>query len=595
MRDLVSVKHIAVVPITAVAIAAAWLVACDDQKVVGVVGQPVTITASLTGPAVSAWARVYSGPAQDEGARSVRQTSDGGFIVAGWTASFGAGGRDIWVLKLDKLGGIEWQKAYGGSGEDEGVAVEQTPDGGYAVAGYSNSFGAVLFEPLVMRLDASGNLQWQRSYRTPLANYIRSNTVSSESFKRTNDGGYVLVSAVRPDPINQDGQVLKLDAAGNIVWQRNYGTAGNDGLQAVYPTSDGGYLVAGHTSSSGAGLLDVWVMRLDQNGDIVWQKTYGSPQGEGANGGVWQTSDGGYVVAGILEFPFRDRQFWLLRLAPDGGVIWERTYGGTAQDIPQSVQQTSDGGFVVAGFTESFGASGVDAWVLKLNEDGDVVWQRRYDSGAEDGAMTVRETSDGGYIVAAGPEFNRLGRLFVIRLKPDGSISESCPPSIGANTDATPGNPTTLVQNSNTFARGPAAFSIQPDLSVSSTSAAVETLCAVEIVEVGIDIKPGSDPNSINTKSKGTIPVAILSTTDFDATQEVDKESLTFGRTGDEESLAKCTKSNEDVNDDGLDDVVCHFNTQDTGFQQGDTEGILKGQTVGGVPIEGRDAVRIVH
>ena len=124
--------------------------------------------------------------------------------------------------------------------------------------------------------------------------------------------------------------------------------------------------------------------------------------------------------------------------------------------------------------------------------------------------------------------------------------------------------------------------------------AQVFSVTVTTVIPVEIDIKPGSDPNSINTKSKGRIPVAILSTPDFDATQEVDKTSLTFGRTGDEESLAKCTKSNEDVNDDLLDDVVCQFNTQDTGFELGDTEGILRGRTVDGVPIEGRDAVRVV-
>ena len=115
------------------------------------------------------------------------------------------------------------------------------------------------------------------------------------------------------------------------------------------------------------------------------------------------------------------------------------------------------------------------------------------------------------------------------------------------------------------------------------------------VCEGGIDIKPHSDPNSINTNSKGTIPVAILSTPDFDAPSEVDKSSLTFGITGDEDSLAKCTKSSEDVNGDGLQDVVCHFKTQDTGFEKGDTEGILKGTTLGGVPFEGRDAVTIVR
>lgn len=121
------------------------------------------------------------------------------------------------------------------------------------------------------------------------------------------------------------------------------------------------------------------------------------------------------------------------------------------------------------------------------------------------------------------------------------------------------------------------------------------TTTSVPVIPATIDIKPGSLPNSINPKSKGTIPVAILSTATFDATKEVDKTSLTFGKTGDEESLAKCTKSNEDVNGDGLDDVVCHFNTQDTGFQKGDTEGILKGKTKDGIPIEGKDSVNIVR
>ena len=116
-----------------------------------------------------------------------------------------------------------------------------------------------------------------------------------------------------------------------------------------------------------------------------------------------------------------------------------------------------------------------------------------------------------------------------------------------------------------------------------------------ESISVDTDVKPGSDPNSINMKSKGKITVAILSTPDFDATTQVDKTSLTFGRTGDEQSLAKCTESNEDVNGDGLLDVACHFETQDTGFRDGDTEGILRGQTVDGIPIEGNDSVRILH
>ncbi len=136
---------------------------------------------------------------------------------------------------------------------------------------------------------------------------------------------------------------------------------------------------------------------------------------------------------------------------------------------------------------------------------------------------------------------------------------------------------------------------IRPIFVVVSLAVIAASLMATGHISLtDIDIKPGSDPNSINLKSRGTIPVAILSTTNFDAPGEVDQASLTFGRSGGEDSLAFCTKSAEDVNGDGIDDLVCHFNTQDTGFQCGDTEGILRGQTVDGTPIEGRDSVRIV-
>ena len=138
-----------------------------------------------------------------------------------------------------------------------------------------------------------------------------------------------------------------------------------------------------------------------------------------------------------------------------------------------------------------------------------------------------------------------------------------------------------------------AGLEFDPDVTNNSASITTSVTAPADLLPVAIDIKPGSDPNSVNPKSRGTIPVAILSTPDFDAPSEVDKASLTFGRTGDEDSLARCTRSSEDVNGDGLLDIVCHFKTQDTGFQPGDTEGILRGETPDGVSIEGRDSIRL--
>ncbi len=271
-------------------------------------------------------------------------------------------------------------------------------------------------------------------------------------------------------------------------------------------------------------------------------KTYGGVLPDGAHG-VWRTLDGRYVVAGTLgDAGFRDAL--LLRLASDGSVAWEKTYGdgGTQEDFALSVQQISDGGLVVAGFTGSFGATTRDPWVLKLKADGAAVWQNRYDSGAEDMAWAVRQTSDGGYAVAAGP-FNtaRVGPFFVLRLKPDGSISESCPAAIGSNTMATPQNSSAVVQNSNTFARGAGAVAQEPNGGLTITDATVRTFR--EVFGVQIDIKPGSDPNP---KAGGTTPA--LLTRRSRPCSEIDRTSLTFGRTGDEQSLAFCTKSGEDLN-----------------------------------------------
>ena len=562
--------------------------------------------ASVAGTSVSsAWAKTYSGPAQDEGAYAVRQTADGGFIVGGWTASFGVGGGDWWLVRLDPSGTPLWQKTYGGPGGGFGGEnvedLEITSDGGYVVAGATNSFGAEHHQPLVLRLDGSGNVLWQKTYRTTGRDWGGSIALSS-------DGGYVLAGGTDPLPFGGDdveGHVVKLDASGNVQWQKTYGGALSDQLRDVQQTSDGGFVVAGWTRSFGAGREDAWVLKLDADGEIQWQKTFGGGNGDQATA-VWQTADGGFIVAaGTSSFGTGHYDVWLLRLDAEGALVWQQTYGGTQADVALDVQQTSDGGFVVMAATGSFGATGLDPWILKLTAGGTVEWQRRYDTGAVDLQLEeVRQISDGGYIAAVGgtrpcagcvPPSPGPREFLVLRLQPDGSISNSCPASLGASTDGAALPTSAVTQDSPAIIQQGSARALGTGVGITETDATVETLCSGPAVRsVRIDIKPGSDPNSINLKRQGTTPVAILSTADFDAVAQVDRSSLTFGRTGDEESLAFCTNSAEDVNGDGRLDLVCHFENGKTGFRDGDTEGILRGNTITGVPIEGRDAVRII-
>ena len=376
-------------------------------------------------------------------------------------------------------------------------------------------------------------------------------------------------------------------------------------LRGVQQTSDGGFVVAGWTRSFGAGREDAWVLKLDADGEIQWQKTFGGGNGDQATA-VWQTADGGFIVAaGTSSFGTGHYDVWLLRLDAEGALVWQQTYGGTQADVALDVQQTSDGGFVVMAATGSFGATGLDPWILKLTAGGTVEWQRRYDTGAVDLQLEeVRQISDGGYIAAVGgtrpcagcvPPSPGPREFLVLRLQPDGSISNSCPASLGASTDGAALPTSAVTQDSPAIIQQGSARALGTGVGITETDATVETLCSGPAVRsVRIDIKPGSDPNSINLKRQGTTPVAILSTADFDAVAQVDRSSLTFGRTGDEESLAFCTNSAEDVNGDGRLDLVCHFENGKTGFRDGDTEGILRGNTITGVPIEGRDAVRII-
>jgi hypothetical protein len=231
------------------------------------------LDAASAGAQVASWSRTYGGTSIDA-ATAIAPTSDGGYVVAGGTNSFGAGWSDVWVLKLDGSGNVVWQKTYGGTGQDGASAIAPTSDGGYVVAGSTNSFGAS-DDVWVLKLDGQGNVVWQKTYGGTSFD-------AASAIVPTSDGGYVVTAEAVSFWVSGAGAsdvwVLKLDGSGNVVWQKAYGGTGIDAARAIAPTSDGGYVVAGVTSSFGAGDFDVWVLKLDGQGNVVWQKTYGGGQ-----------------------------------------------------------------------------------------------------------------------------------------------------------------------------------------------------------------------------------------------------------------------------------------------------------------------------
>jgi uncharacterized delta-60 repeat protein len=316
------------------------------------------------------FAKTYGGTSFDN-AFSVRQTADGGYIVAGYTESFVAGDGDIFLIKTDANGNIIWAKTFGGTNWDEAFSVRQTSDGGYIVAGFTSSFNPSL-------------------------------------------GG--------------DAFLIKTDANGNIIWAKTYGGTYYDNAYSVQQTSDGGYIVAGYAEFFSAGSYNIFLIKTNANGNIIWAKIYGGPYWEDAFS-VQQTSDGGYIVAGRTN-SFNgggSYDIFLIKTDANGNIIWAKTYGGMNFDEAYSVQQTSDGGYIVAGYTRSFGAGSADIFLIKTNANGNVQWAKTYGGTGDDRAYSVQQTSDGGYIVAGYTRSFGAGSddIFLIKTNANGNIS-SC-------------------------------------------------------------------------------------------------------------------------------------------------------------------------
>ena len=232
-----------------------------------------------------------------------------------------------------------------------------------------------------------------------------SGAFQSEGFsvQQTSDGGYIVAGYNAPAQSSitrNDIYVIKTNSSGDTIWSKTYGGTDNDEGNSVRQTTDGGYIIAGYTRSFGAGSYDVYVIKTNASGDTLWTRTYGGT-GDDYGYSVQQTSDGGYIVAGqTSSFGAGGYDVWVIKTNASGDTLWTRTYGGTGDDYGHSVQQTSDGGYIIGGYTTSFGAGSADVYLIKTDASGDTLWTRTCGGTWDDFGYSVRQTSDKGYIVA---------------------------------------------------------------------------------------------------------------------------------------------------------------------------------------------------
>lgn len=341
------------------------------------------------------WMKTFGGDNGDNG-RSVQQTSDGGYIVIGVTFSFGAGAADFWVIKTDSNGNILWNKTFGGSNWDVPEDVKQTTDNGFILTGRTHSFGVGNIDIWVIKLDETGDIVWNKTYGTQ---YWEGGAESQQ----TTDGGYIIIGSRSLTQVSSFDLVLyKIDKDGNEQWNRTFGGQAEDYGASVRQTKDGGYILTGSTSSYEPSNNNraFWLIKTDENGIIQWNRTYGGTTSDDVATSVELTSDDGYIIIGskgVSESSHPD--IWIIKTNHYGDEQWNKTYGGAQDEYGWGGYQTRDGGYVMIGTTSSYGAGEDDVWMIKTDAYGDEVWNRTYGGNNGDGGYAVNQTSDGGYII----------------------------------------------------------------------------------------------------------------------------------------------------------------------------------------------------
>lgn len=383
--------------------------------------------------------KTYGGTS-DERAFSVNSTTDKGFIMAGYTDSYGVGDNDFYVIKTDSAGNAIWAKTYGGAHDDEAYAAQQTTDGGYIIAGYSNSFGATNYDAYLVKTNAQGDTLWTRTYGGGKDDY-------ANAIQQTADGGYVFsgyTTSFVSSPDSGNIYLVKTDVNGNLSWSKSLGATLNisDGY-SVRQTADKGYIITGYTNGFGEPNGDAFLFKTDSMGTVSWTKTYGSPGLDWGNS-VKQTNDGGYIVAGSSSFDSTNLiDVYVIKTNAIGDTLWTKTYGGAGYDFGQTIEQTTDGGYIITGYTNTCDTCNYNVYLIKTDANGNLLWSNTNGGSGDDEGNSVYQTNDGGYIIAGLTSSFGAGNYNFYLLKTDAN-GNSCNQT---NSNNTMKNPATMQSN----------------------------------------------------------------------------------------------------------------------------------------------------
>ena len=315
-----------------------------------------------------------------------------------------------------------WTKTFGGGYNDYGNSVQQTTDGGYITVGYTSSYGAGGPDGWMIKTNASGDTLWTKTFGGNVEDWIW-------SVQQTTDWGYIMVGGTSSFGAgSSDGWLIKTNASGDTLWTKTFGGGDNDYDNSVRQTTDEGYILVGVTESFGAGNSDIWLIKTNASGDTLWTKTFGGDDNDYGNS-VQQTTDEGYIIVGVTEsFGAGNSDIWLIKTNASGDTLWTKTFGGISLDRGYSVQQITDGGYILVGTTPAFGAGYYNdaIWLIKTDVYGDTLWTKTFGGSDYDWGRSVQQMTDRGYIIVGCTYSFGAGYsdVWLIKTTPDANIIE---------------------------------------------------------------------------------------------------------------------------------------------------------------------------
>jgi len=389
-------------------------------------------------PEMITWEKTFGGSDYDM-ALSIIQTTDGGYAIVGVTESKGAGEEDAWLIIIDSQGNMLWDRTYGGSEDDGALDIIQTTDNGFTFVGYTETGEYGGSDAWGMKLDDEGALLWEKIYGGSGDDYVL-------SLIQTSDGGYAATGySMYEEEGEIDTSVVKMDSEGNVIWEQGFGEENPEIATSIIQTTDGGYAVLGFVIPiKDTGYImykegikkekvleieksDIWITKLNPDGTILWNNVYGGREDEEAYSLV-QTTDGGYIIGGYTKSKGRGgKDAWIIKLDSIGNIIWEKAYGGNDDDLAYSLVQTTDGGYAIAGSTDSKGEGELDIWFFKLDEQGNLLWEKTYGGSDDEEARSIIQTTEGGYAIAGFTYSKGAGGadVWILKLDEQGKINES--------------------------------------------------------------------------------------------------------------------------------------------------------------------------